>query len=191
MRILIACEFSGRVRDAFLAKGHDAWSCDLYNSMTPSKKHYKGDVRDLLSQHWDLMIAHPPCTYLAISGAQHFSSRMKEQEEALEFVKLLLEAPILRICLENPVGVISRYIRKPDQFIQPYEYGHREIKKTCLWLKNLPLLKPTNIISLPPEGKWDNRTAAGNCNIPGCKNKRMIRSITYQGIADAMAEQWG
>jgi site-specific DNA-cytosine methylase len=160
--------------------------------MVPNPKHYQGDVRDILySQHWDLMIAHPPCTHLALSGAQHFSKRPEEQVKALSFVQLLLDAPIAKIALENPVGVISSKIRKPDQFIQPYEYGHSEVKRTCLWLKGLPLLVPTKVIPLPANGRWDNRTPAGNCNIAGCKNKRMLRSITYQGIADAMAQQWG
>lgn len=191
MRVLIACEFSGRVREAFSKRGHDAWSCDLFKTQIPSEKHYQGDVLNILDQHWDLMIAHPPCTYLALSGARHFAKRPEEQVKALEFVQLLLSASIPKIALENPVGVISTFIRKPDQFIQPYEYGHSETKRTCLWLKNLPPLKPTLVIPLPANGRWDNRTANGNCNIAGCRNKRMLRSITYQGIADAMAEQWG
>lgn len=189
MRVLVACEFSGKIRDAFIKKGHEALSCDFYNTLSEGP-HYKGDVRDIINDGWDLMIAHPPCTYLALSGARHFHKRIKEQEEALGFVQLLMDANIPKICIENPIGVISSKIRKPTQIIQPYEYGHREVKPTCLWLKGLEPLKPTNIVE-KVNGKWDNRNINGNCNIPGCKNKRMLRSITYQGIAVAMAEQWG
>lgn len=143
MRVLVACEYSGTVRDAFTARVHEALSCDLLPADKPGP-HYQGDVRDLLSEDWDLMIAHPPCTHLAVSGAMHFKNKVKEQAEALDFVRLLLSAPITKICIENPVSVISSKIRKPDQIIQPYQFGHMEQKKTCLWLKGLPLLVPTN-----------------------------------------------
>lgn len=151
MKILVACEFSGVVRDAFLSKGHDAWSCDLLPTETPGN-HFTGDIRTKLSTHdiydwrWDLMVAHPPCTYLAVSGARWFKNRQSEQEKALEFVTYLMAAPIERICIENPISVISTRIRKPDQIIQPWMFGHGETKATCLWLKNLPLLKPTKIV---------------------------------------------
>ena len=143
MKVLIACEYSGTVRDAFIAAGHDAMSCDL---LPADGNHYQGDVRDIISQGWDMMIAHPPCTHLAVSGARWFKDKQKEQAEALEFVRFLMDAPIDRIAIENPVSVISSRIRKPDQIIQPYEHGHEATKTTCLWLKNLPLLRPTNIV---------------------------------------------
>ena len=181
MNVLVACEFSGIVREAFIAKGHDAWSCDLIPSEIPGH-HINGDVRMVLDEEWDLMIAHPPCTHLAVSGARWFKDKQKEQEEALDFVRTLLDAPIPRIALENPVSVISTHIRKPDQIIQPWMFGHGETKATCLWLKNLPKLEPTNIVS-GREGKvW--KMAPG-------PNRWKDRSRTYQGIADAMAAQWG
>lgn len=193
VKVLIACEFSGTVRRAFEKLGHDAWSCDLLPSDDNSSKHLQCDVLTILDDGWDLMIAHPPCTYLAVSG-MHWTKRglrdPKLTEDALEFVKLLLDAPVGRIALENPISIISSRIRKPDQIIQPYEYGHPESKKTCLWLKNLPLLKPTNILS--KEGKyWDNQTPSGQNKLAPSKDRWKIRSKTYQGIADAMAEQWG
>jgi hypothetical protein len=193
VKVLIACEFSGTVRWAFEKLGHNAWSCDLLPSDDNSPKHLQYDVLTILNDGWDLMIAHPPCTYLAVSG-MHWTKRglrdPKLTEDALEFVKLLLDAPVARIALENPISIISSRIRKPDQIIQPYEYGHPESKKTCLWLKNLPLLKPTNILS--KEGKyWDNQTKSGQNKLPPSKDRWKIRSKTYQGIADAMAEQWG
>lgn len=181
MKVLIACEFSGIVRDAFIAKGHDAISCDFLPTEKPGK-HYRGDVLDILNHGFDLMIAHPPCTHLAVSGARWFKDKLVEQEEALQFVRILLNAPIHRIALENPVSIISTRIRKPDQYIQPWQFGHGETKKTGLWLKNLPLLKPTNIV----EGR-ENRVH----KMPPSSNRGKDRSRTYQGIADAMAEQWG
>jgi len=180
MRILIACEFSGIVREAFKAKGHYALSCDLLPTEIPGE-HYRGDVLDILNDGWDLMIAHPPCTHLAVSGAKWFFRKQKEQAEALEFVKKLMEAPIERICIENPVSVISTRIRKPDQIIQPWMFGHGETKKTCLWLKNLPLLKPTNIV--------EGREERVHMMPPGA-DRWKNRSRTYIGIAEAMAEQW-
>lgn len=180
MRVLVACEFSGVVRDAFIDRGHFAMSCDLIPSQVPGP-HYTGDVREVLDWRWDLMIAHPPCTYLAISGRRWWHERRQEQEEALDFIRLLMDAPIDRICIENPVGKISTAIRKPDQIIQPWQFGHEEAKATCLWLKNLLPLEPTEIVEI--------RESTTN-NIYGGDVGRK-RSITFQGIADAMADQWG
>lgn len=181
MKVLIACEYSGRVRDAFLALGHDATSCDLLPTDSPGP-HYQGDVRKILGDGWDLMIAHPPCTHLAVSGARWFKDKAAEQAEALEFVRVLLDAPIDRIALENPVSIISSVIRKPEQIIQPWQFGHGETKATCLWLKNLPLLTPTNIV----EGR-----EARIHKMPPSADRWKKRSETYAGIAKAMAEQWG
>jgi len=183
MKVLIACEYSGRVRDAFIAKGHDAWSCDLLTSDALGP-HYQGDVADILDRGWDLMIAHPPCTHLAVSGARHFAAKKASgvQDEALDFVRLLLNANIPKIALENPISIISSRIRKPDQIIQPWQFGHGETKSTCLWLKGLPLLKPTNIV----EGRSDRIH-----KMPPSPDRWKLRSTTYQGIADAMADQWG
>lgn len=183
MHVLVACEYSGTVRDAFIRAGHDAISCDLL----PSEKygpHHQGDVIELLHSGWDLMIAHPPCTHLAVSGARHFASKQASgvQKEALEFVRLLMNAPIQRICIENPISIISSKIRKPDQIIQPWQFGHGETKATCLWLKNLPKLTPTNIV----EGR-----EARIHKMPPSPDRWKERSRTYQGIADAMASQWG
>lgn len=191
MRVLIACEYSGTVRDAFADRGHDAWSCDLLPSDTAGN-HYQGDVRDILDNEWDLMIAHPPCTHLAVSGARWFKDKQQEQAEALDFVRLLLDAPIPRIALENPVSIISSKIRKPNQIIQPYEYGHEATKTTCLWLKNLPPLMPTNIVG---KGKR-HVTKSGKSlpewyNLPPSADRWKIRSTTFSGIAAAMASQWG
>lgn len=196
MRVLIACEFSGTVRSAFEDLGHDAWSCDLLPSNTIGN-HYQGDVRDILDDEWDLMIAHPPCTYLCSSGL-HWNKRRPERvsltEEALDFVRLLLDAPIPRIALENPVGCISTRIRPYDQAIQPYEYGHNASKKTCLWLKNLPPLRPTQFIEprmVNGRPRWENQTDSGQNRLPPSTDRWAIRSETYQGIAEAMAAQWG
>jgi len=181
MRVLVACEFSGVVRNAFAKRGHDAWSCDLLPSET-SGNHIQGDVRNILNDGWELMIAHPPCTYLAVSGARWFKYRQKEQEEALNFVKTLMDAPIPKICIENPISIISTRIRKPDQIIQPWMFGHPETKATCLWLKNLPKLKPTNIVDGREQRVWKESPSSERW-----KN----RSRTYVGIAEAMASQWG
>ena len=181
MKVLVACEYSGVVRDAFLKQGHNAISCDLLPTEQPGP-HYEGDVLDILDNGWDLMIAHPPCTHLAVSGARWFKDKQQEQKEALDFVRVLLDAPIKHIALENPVSVISSKIRKPDQIIQPWQFGHGETKKTCLWLRNLPLLQPTNIVEGREQRIW---------KLPPSKDRWKLRSITYQGIADAMAEQWG
>ena len=181
MKILIACEYSGIVRDAFAALGHDVTSCDLLPTEKPGK-HYQGDVFDIIDQGWDMMIAHPPCTHLAVSGSRWFKFKEKEQAEALEFVCRLLAAPINFIALENPISVISTKIRKPDQIIQPWQFGHGETKATCLWLKNLPLLNPTNIVQGREQRVW---------KMPPGPNRWKERSRTFQGIAEAMAAQWG
>jgi len=184
MRVLVACEYSGRVREAFRARGHHAVSCDLLESEDGSPFHVQGDVRDLLGCHWDLMVCHPPCTDLAVSGSRHFGPKRADgrQQAALDFVRLLLDAPIPAIALENPVSVISSQIRKPDQVIQPWMFGHGETKATCLWLKGLPPLVPTDIV----EGR-EPRVH----RMPPGPNRWKERSRTYQGIADAMADQWG
>lgn len=181
MKVLIACEFSGIVRSAFQAAGHKASSCDFLDTEIPGN-HFKGNVLDILDYGWDLMIAHPPCTYLASSGARWFKDRQKEQEEAIEFVRKLMNAPIEKICIENPIGVLSTKIRKPDQIIQPWMFGHGETKATCLWLKNLPKLIPTHYV--------DGRFPRVHRMAPG-KDRWKERSRTYLGIASAMAEQWG
>ena len=181
MRVLIACEFSGLVRDAFTALGHDATSCDLLPSETEGK-HYQGSVLDIIGDGWDLLIAHPPCTHLATSGARWFKDKVTEQAEALEFVQQLMNAPIPMIALENPISIISTRIRKPDQIVQPWQFGHGETKSTCLWLKNLPKLEPTNIV----DGRADRIH-----KMPPSPDRWRERSRTYPGIAAAMAQQWG
>lgn len=181
MNVLVACEYSGAVRRAFRNLGHNAWSCDLLPADDRSEYHFQGDVTDFLDMDWHLMIAHPPCTHLAVSGARWFKDKQQEQKDALEFVQLLMDAPIPRICIENPVSVISSKIRKPDQVIQPWQYGHGETKATCLWLKNLPKLVPTNIV----EGR-----EARVHKLPPSPDRWKLRSTTYEGIAAAMAQQW-
>lgn len=181
MRVLVACEYSGKVRDAFRDKGHDAWSCDLLPTDVEGQ-HIQGDVLEILDQGWDLMIAHPPCTHLAVSGARWFKDKQQEQIEALEFVKALLDAPIDKIALENPISIISSKIRKPDQIVQPWQHGHGETKATCLWLKGLPKLVPTDIV--------EGRKARVHM-MPPSKDRWKLRSETYSGIAKAMADQWG
>ena len=193
MRVLIACEYSGTVRDAFIARGHDAMSCDLLPTDAPGP-HYQGDVRDILGDGWDLMIAHPPCTYLSVSG-MHWTTRglrdPKLTEDALEFVQLLMDAPIPRIALENPVSIISTRIRKPDQIVHPWQFGHDASKRTCLWLKNLPPLVPTDVLPGGAKARRANQTASGQNRLGPSPDRWKIRSATYQGIADAMADQWG
>lgn len=188
MRVLVACEFSGVVREAFRKRGHEAWSCDLIPAEDGSVSHFCEDALYLAERgapngyRWDLMIAFPPCTHLAVSGARWFKDKAKEQAEALRFVRAIMDVPIQRLAIENPIGVISTKIRKPDQIIQPWQFGHGEVKATCLWLKNLPRLTPTDMVSgrkprvhhePPSADRWKNR------------------SRTLQGIADAMADQWG
>ena len=201
-KILVACEYSGAVRDAFRAKGHDAWSCDLLPTDAPGP-HFQGDVAPVLAQGWDLMIAHPPCTYLSVSGMHWTTRGLRDPqltEGALAFVRLLLDAPIDRIALENPVSVISSRIRKPDQIVQPWMFGHDASKKTCLWLKDLPLLTPTQMVEprivITPSGKpakrWGNQCDNyGQDKLPPSADRWKLRSATYAGIAAAMAEQWG
>lgn len=182
MKILIACEFSGIVRDSFIRKGHNAISCDLLETES-NGPHIKDDVLNHIDDSsWDMMIAHPPCTHLAVSGARWFKYKTKEQKEALDFVRKILNAPIHKICLENPISVISTKIRKPNQIIQPWMFGHGETKATCLWLKNLPNLIPTQIVP----GR-ENRIH----KLGPSENRWKLRSLTYTGIADAMADQWG
>ena len=185
MRVLVACEFSGVVRRAFRALGHKAFSCDLLDAedAADDPHHMKGDaLLAAWSGGWDLMIAHPPCTHLAVSGARWFKEKAKEQAQALEFVRRLMDAPVQRIAIENPIRVISSRIRKPDQIIQPWQFGHGEVKATCLWLKNLPKLTPTHVV----EGRHPACWLAS----PG-PDRWKIRSRTYEGIAQAMAMQWG
>jgi hypothetical protein len=193
MRVLVACEFSGTVRRAFRERGDDAWSCDILPAEDASPYHYQTDVRDVLGMGWDLMVAHPPCTHLAVSGARHFARKRQDgsQAEALAFVRLLLAAPIPRIALENPVSIISSAIRKPDQIVNPFQFGDPVSKKTCLWLKGLPLLVPTQIVQgsvyhTAPSGRrypdWHQKTGGGSGH---------QRSRFFPGIAAAMADQWG
>jgi hypothetical protein len=211
MRVLVACEFSGVVRDAFTAKGHEAVSCDLLPCDRPTGLHYQGDVFDLLDEDrdWDLMIAHPPCTYLTCSaewlyrdtqakklkpGTLYGEARRRAREDAAEFFLRLAFAPVPRVAVENPVGVMSKRFRKPDQYIQPHEYGHDASKRTCLWLRGLPPLKPTRHVApryvngLP---RWGNQTDSGQNREPPADDRWKIRSVTWQGWADAMADQWG
>lgn len=191
MKVLVACEYSGVVRDAFKAMGHDAWSCDLLPTDKPGQ-HYQGDVISFIRNNlgFDLMIAHPPCTYLASSGL-HWNKRIPGRDkltlESLEFVTLLFNAPIPKIVLENPIGRINTAIRKPDQIIQPWMFGEDASKSTCLWLKGVPKLEPTNIIK---KDRYANQTPSGQNNLGPSKDRWKIRSTTYQGIADAMAAQW-
>ena len=218
MKVLIACEYSGTVRDAFRARGHDAMSCDLLPTDVPGP-HYQGDVQEILRDGWDLMIAHPPCTYLSVSGMHWTRRGLRDPqltEDALDFVRLLMDAPIPRIAIENPVSIISTTIRRPDQTVQPWMFGHDASKKTCLWLKGLPLLKPMRIVEprlvccgreLPagtgPRGcpnccgdkrareRWGNQTDSGQNRLGPSPDRWKIRSATYAGIAAAMADQWG
>lgn len=187
MRVLVACEFSGRVRDAFIKRGHQAISCDLLPSEAPGP-HLQCDVLTIINDGWDLMIAHPPCTHLAVSGARWFKDKRAEQEAALEFIRQLLCASIPKICLENPVSIISSRIRKPDQTIQPWMFGEDAAKKTCLWLKGLPMLKATKIIN---KERYANQTPSGQNKIGPSADRWKERSRTYFGIAEAMATQWG
>lgn len=196
MKVLVACEFSGTVREAFKKLGHDAWSCDLEETEMPGN-HYKGDVFDIINDGWDLMIAHPPCTHLAVSGARHFAKKIADgrQQQGIDFFMALANSNISKYAIENPIGIMSSKWRKPDQIIQPWEYGHEAQKSTCLWLKGLPLLKPTNIV-----GKGEFVTFASGKRMTkwyadaahhSPKEREKIRNKTFQGIADAMADQWG
>lgn len=202
MKVLIACEFSGIVREAFRKHGHDAWSCDLLPTEQEGP-HIKDDILKHLNKNWDLMISHPPCTFLTVTGnkwfkpeyAERFPNRKKDREEAIKFFLTLAQADIPRICVENPVGIMSTIFRKPDQSIQPFHFGHSEPKKTCLWLKNLPLLKPTNMVEAGEyyEYKSGKRVAKWYADLVSLpkEQRTLARSRTFKGIADAMAEQWG
>ena len=182
MRVIVACEYSGRVRDAFRSRGHDAWSCDLLECEAGPAWHFQQPVEEVLALGWDLMVAHPPCTHLAVSGSRHFHRKQQEQAEALDFVRLLMDSPIPRWCIENPVSVISSAIRPADQIIQPWQFGHGETKATCLWLHNLPRLKPTEMV--------EGREPRVHMMPPG-PNRWKERSRTFEGIAEAMGDQWG
>ena len=181
MRVLVACEFSGVVRDAFAAAGHDAWSCDLLPSETPGQ-HCQGDVREMLGDRWDLLIAHPPCQHLSVSGARWFRDKRDQQAHGLGFVLQLAAAPVQCIAIENPVSILSTHWRPPDQVLQPWQFGHGETKATCLWLKNLPRLRATQIV----EGR-----EARVHHLPPSEHRWRERSRTYTGLAEAMAAQWG
>lgn len=192
MKVLIACEFSGIVRDAFIRGGHEAVSCDLLDTERPGP-HIRDNVLDHFDG-WDMMIAHPPCTYLSVSGL-HWNKRVPgraaKTDDALHFVRALMAAPIDKICIENPVSCISSRIRKPDQIIQPWQFGHPESKTTCLWLKGLPKLVPTKVLPRPESGRWSNQTPSGQNKLGPSPTRAMDRSRTYLGIAQAMADQWG
>lgn len=197
MKILVACEYSGRVREAFRTLGHDAWSCDLLPSDDDSSHHIISDVLPLLNNGWDMMIAFPPCTYLCSSGL-HWNNRVEgrseKTEEALKFVRALMEAPIEKIAIENPVGRIGTAIRKADQSIHPYMFGDNASKRTCLWLKGLGKLKPTGFVEprmVDGKPRWGNQTDSGQNKLPPSDNRWKERSKTYEGIANAMADQWG
>lgn len=190
MRVLIACEYSGTVRDAFAALGHDAWSCDLLPTESPGR-HHQGDVLTVIHDYkWDLMVAHPPCTYLCCSGL-HWNKRTPGREQkttdSIAFVEALMGAPIQQIAIENPIGRISTAIRKPDQIIQPWMFGDDASKATCLWLKNLPRLEPTNVIK---KKRYENQTASGQNRLGPSPDRWKVRSKTYSGIANAIAAQW-
>lgn len=195
MKVLIACESSGTVRDAFIRAGHDAMSCDMLPTEQPGP-HYQGDVRDVLYNGWDLLIGHPPCTYLSVSG-MHWTTRglrdPKLTEDALAFAKLLMGAPIAKIAIENPVSIISSRIRKPDQIIQPFQFGHDASKKTCLWLKGLPPLRPTEFVEpriVDGKPRWGNQTDSGQNKLPPSSDRWRMRSKTFSGIAEAIADQY-
>jgi site-specific DNA-cytosine methylase len=192
MKVLIACEFSGTVRGTFRGRGHNAWSCDLLPS---HGRHFQTNVLELLKnvRDWDMMIAFPPCTHLAVSGARYFKQKREDgrQQEAIDFFMQLANADIPKIAIENPIGIMSSQWRKPDQIIQPWQFGHPESKATCLWLKGLPPLVPTGILDTPTSGYWSNQTKSGQNKLGPSPDRWKKRSITYRGIALAMAEQWG
>lgn len=191
MRVLIACEYSGRVRCAFAKKGHYVLSCDLLPTEQPGQ-HYVGNVLDILDREWDLMIAFPPCTHLAVSGARWFKEKIADgrQQAGIDFFMSLANAPVAKIAIENPIGIMSSKWRKPDQIIQPFEYGHTETKKTCLWLKGLPQLKPTNNVYNEMMKLPKKQRSRIHYMSPG-KNRSKLRSKTYSGIANAIANQYG
>lgn len=196
MRVLVACEYSGVVRDAFRTRGHDAVSCDLLPTDAPGP-HHQGDVTDLLGDGWDLMISHPPCTYLSVSGMHWTTRGLRDPqltEDALAFVRCLMDAPIPRIAIENPVSVISSRIRKPDQVVHPWQFGHDASKATCLWLKGLVPLTPTKVVEprlVDGRKRWGNQTDSGQNRLGPSPDRWKVRSATFRGIAEAMASQWG
>ena len=197
MRILIACEFSGTVRDAFTKLGHDAWSCDLEPTEKPGN-HHQGDIFDIINDGWDLMIAHPPCTHLACSGAAHFAKKIADgrQQQGIDFFMRLAECNIPKYAIENPIGIMSNRYRKPDQIIQPWQFGYETTKATCLWLRGLPKLEPTNIVSkgkvwVSKDGKKRMSQWFYESSYLPPKEREKMRNRTFQGIADAMAQQWG
>ena len=196
MKVLVACEFSGTVRNAFAKLGHDSWSCDLEATDVPGN-HYQGNMFDIINEGWDLMIAHPPCTHLAVSGARHFEQKRADgrQQQGIDLFMSVINANIPMMAVENPIGIMSSLYRKPDQIIQPWQYGHGTTKATCLWLKNLPLLKPTNIVDkgavwTAKSGKRMSQWFYDSSLLPA-KEREKMRNKTFQGIADAMADQWG
>jgi hypothetical protein len=193
MRVLVACEFSGIVRDAFIAKGHDAWSCDIIPSERPGN-HFQCDVMEIINDGWDMMIAHPPCTHLAVSGAAWFKEKRQDgrQQDGIDFFMAMINAPIEKIAVENPICIMSTHYRKPDQIIHPYMFGQEFSKPTCLWLKNLPKLIPTNLVGKGEfmTSKNGHRGAKWNWGLPPSPDRAKIRSRTFQGIAEAMAFQW-
>lgn len=194
MKVLAGCELSGVVRNAFRALGHDAWSCDLEPADDSQQYHIQGDVLDIIHDwDWDLGIFHPPCTYLSVSGL-HWNHRKPERwqltKEAAIFFLRCYEAPIPRVCVENPIGHMNSAFRKPDQIIQPFQFGHPESKATCLWLRGLEKLTPTNILTKPECGYWNNQTPSGQNKLGPSKDRAKIRSRTYEGVAKAMATQW-
>jgi site-specific DNA-cytosine methylase len=196
MKVLIACEFSGTVRQAFAKLGHDAWSCDLEPTQTEGN-HYQGDMFDIINDGWDLIIAHPPCTHLAVSGARHFEKKRADgrQQQGIDFFMRVVNINVPKLAVENPIGIMSTLYKKPDQIIQPFQYGHGTTKATCLWLKGLPLLKPTNIVDKGEvvtfaSGKRMSKWFYESSQLPPKERERM-RNKTFQGIADAMADQWG
>ncbi len=201
MKILIACEYSGIVRDAFRRKGHDAWSCDILPTEGDPMYHFQCDVREKFDDSWDMIIAFPPCTHLAVSGSKYFKQKQADgrQQQGIDFFMLFANHSCPKICIENPVGIMSSKWRKPDQIINPFQFGHPEAKKTCLWLKGLPKLIPTNVLPLPGSGRWNNQTKDGQNKLLldgkwiGFNDPRTqkLRGKTYQGIAEAMADQWG
>jgi hypothetical protein len=192
MKVLIACEFSGTVRDAFIAKGHDAMSCDLEPTESPGP-HYQGDVFDIINDGWDLMIAHPPCTHLAVSGARHFAKKRQDgrQQQGIDFFMALANCGIPKYAIENPIGIMSSIHRKPDQIVQPWQYGHKTTKATCLWLKGLPLLVPTQIVSKGERQFYASGKSSPIWHAKSGGGSGKARSMTFQGMADAMAAQWG
>lgn len=192
MKVLVACEYSGRVRDAFTRMGHEAMSCDLLPTESPGA-HFQGDIREVLGGSWDMVLAFPPCTHLAVSGARYFAEKRADgrQKQGIEFFMLFVGCGVEKLVIENPIGIMSRVYRKPDQIIQPWQYGHPESKATCLWLRGVPLLRPTKILPQPDSGRWENQTPSGQNKLGPSVDRAKIRSATYQGIAEAMAEQWG